>query len=220
MKDFVKMANKTKKTAKRVSAPRFGEARLVALAGVRNAAFQSGTSRNAVIAATTAALGAKPPLSLYTAGKLELQIGFMAAALARKGDNRAPEALMSHCRDRLANYGGFGGTGKLRADQKGRRTKVEEEAYASARVSVSGIMRDAGVRVPETRGGDTSKTRAARPAAKAVKGAKVAANDTRPATPRFTDEAALVQYVQLQAKAMLNALKSAVQDFQAAVKSL
>jgi hypothetical protein len=223
MKDFVMNANKKN------AALRMTTARTTALAGVRRAAFNSGTSRNAVIAATRAALGAKPILMLYNAGKLELQIGFMAAALAAKGDNREPEALMTHCRDRLLNYQGFGGKAKLRQGQKGRRTKDEELAYGSARVSVSQIMKDAGVRVPETRGGDTAATRKPRPASKAT--AAKAVEPTRKANPKFKTKGELVAYCQLQHAAMLatinkNAalapieLKSAVQDFGAAIKKL
>jgi hypothetical protein len=215
--------NKPKASAK------LSAARKTALAGVRRAAFNSGTSRNAVIAAARAALGSKPILALYVAGKLELQIGFMAAALAAKGSNQEPEALMEHCRDRLANYQGFGGKAKLRQGMKGRRTKDEELAYGSARVSVSAIMKDAAIRVPESRGGDTSKTRTPRPAAKAT--AKAAAEPTRKVTPRFRDKAQLVNYCQLQHAAMLatinrNAaiapveLKGAVQDFGAALKKI
>lgn len=214
--------NKPKASAK------FSAARRAALAGVRRAAFNSGTSRNAVIAAARAALGQKPVLALYVAGKLELQIGFMAAALAAKGSNLEPDALMEHCRDRLANYQGFGGKAKLRTGMKGRRNKDEELAYGSARVSVSAIMKDAAIRVPESRGGDTSKTRAPRPAAKAT--AKAAA-DTRPTVRKYADKAALVHYASIQGAAMLatinkNAgiapieLKSLVQDFVAGVKKL
>jgi hypothetical protein len=216
------------KVNKKTASRKLTAARTAALAGVRRAAFNSGTSRNAVIAATRAALGAKPILMLYTAGKLELQIGFMAAALAAKGDNREPEALMDHCRDRLNNYQGFGGKAKLRTGQKGRRTKDEELAYGSARVSVSQIMKDAGVRIPETRGGDTSATRKPRPASKAT---AAKAEPTRKANPKFKTKGELLQYVQLQHAAMLatlnkNAviapveLKSAVQDFGAALKKI
>lgn len=215
--------NKPKASAK------FNAARRAALAGVRRAAFNSGTSRNAVIAAARAALGAKPILALYVAGKLELQIGFMAAALAAKGSNQEPEALMEHCRDRLANYQGFGGKAKLRQGMKGRRTKDEELAYGSARVSVSAILKDAGVRVPEARGGDTSKTRTPRPASKAT--AKAASEPTRKVTPRFKDKPALIAYCNLQGAAMLatlnrNAaiapveLKTLVQDFCAGLKKI
>lgn len=175
------------------------------LKAVRTAAFQSGTSRNAVVAATFNALGRKPVLTLYNAGKLELQIGFMAAALARKGDNREPDALMSHCRDRLTNYGGFGGTAKLRKGLKGRRTKDEEQAYSSARVQVTGIMKDAGVNVPETRGGNTANTRkpnAGKGAAKSKANAKAAANDSRPVTIKAKTAEQFVQYALIQAKAL------------------
>jgi hypothetical protein len=217
------------KANKKTASPKLTAARKTALAGVRRAAFNSGTSRNAVIAATRAALGPKPILMLYTAGKFELQIGYMAAALAAKGDNREPEALMDHCRDRLLNYQGFGGKAKLRQGQKGRRTKDEELAYLSARVSVSGVMKDAGVRVPEARGGDTSKTRKPRPASKAT--AAKAAEPTRKANPKFKTKGELIAYCQLQHAAMLatinknamiapNELKSAVQDFGAALKKL
>lgn len=217
------------KINKTVASLRLTAARTTALAGVRTSAFNAGVSRSAVIAAVASACGKKPIMALYTAAKLELQIGFMAAAMARKGDNRPGETLMGHCRDRLANYGGFGGTAKLRAGQKGRRTKIEEDAYGSARVSCSSIFKDAGVTLPESRGGDTSKTRAARPAAKAT--AKVAANDGKPVVRSFKDKAALIGYARIQGAAMLatlnknariapNELKSAVQDFNAAIAKL
>lgn len=217
-----------KKNSKPTASAKFSAARKASLAGVRRAAFNSGTSRNAVIAATSAALGRSPVVALYVAGKLELQIGFMAAALARKGDNRPDETLMEHCRDRLTNYQGFGGKQKLRKGMKGRRTKAEEEAYGSARVLVSGIMKEAGVRVPESRGGDTSKTRSARPAAKATSKQAQAANDTKPAVHRFGSKEKVVAYLQQHGAAMLATVnrsakfvpieaKSAVQDFVTAI---
>lgn len=224
------MANKTNKTA---NAARLLRARRETLAGVRNAAFASGVSRTAVIAATFAACGKRPVLALYNAAKLELQIGFMGAALARKGDNREPVVLMEHCRDRLANYAGFGGSGKLKAGQKGRRTKQEEEAYASARVLVSGIMKDAGVTVPEARGGNTAATRKPGGKTNVTAKAKAAAPaaDAKPAVRRYKDKPALVEYLGIQAAAMLaninrNAAiapieaKSAVQDFHARIRAL
>lgn len=221
------MANKTKKT----NAARFTAAKKAALAGVSRAAFNSGTARNAVIAATYSACGKKPVLSLYGAVKLELQIGFMGAYLARKGDNRPEADLIEHCRSRLTEYAGHGGKGKLKAGQKGRRTKVEEDAYASARVLVSGVFKDAGVTVPETRGGDTSKTRGANTKPKAKAAAPKAANDSKPVIRRFKDKPGLIEYANIQAVALMGTinrnaaiapieLKSAVQDFAAAVKKL
>jgi hypothetical protein len=103
-----------KKLNKASAAARMSAARRASLAGVRNAAFASGVSRSAVLAATFAACGKRPVLALYNAAKLELQIGFMGAALARKGDNREPSAVMDHCRERLTSYAGFGGTAKLK----------------------------------------------------------------------------------------------------------
>lgn len=230
------VTNKTARTAAPANAKsnaRLLAARKTALSSVRTAAFQSGTSRNAVIAATFAACGAKPVLALYQAARLELQVGFMAAALARKGDNREGVALMDHCRSRLTEYAGFGGTGKLPGAMKGRRTKDEEAAYGSARVLTSGIMKEANVTVPEARGGDTSKTRAPGgkvAAGKAKPGAK-ASTDSKPAVRRFKDKAPLIAHCQTLAQAMLanvdrNAaiapieLKSAVQDIVTRIKAL
>lgn len=194
---------KSNKTARK--ARKFTAAQSSNLKAVRSAAFQSGTSRNAVIAATFAALGKRPVLTLYNAGKLELQIGFMAAALARKGDNREPDALMLHCRERLTKYQGFTGKAKLREGQLGRRTKGEEEAYASARVQVSGVMRDAGITVPEARGGDTSGTRtpsAGKASAKAKAKAKATASETKPVTIKAKTAEQFVHYALVQAKAL------------------
>ncbi len=216
---------------KKLNKKTLSAARRASLAAVRNAAFQSGTSRNAVVAATFAACGRSPVMALYTAAKQELQIGFMAAALARKGDNREPPALMDYCRDRLDNYQGFGGKAKLRTGMKGRRTKPEEEAYGSARVLVSGIFRDAGVKVPETRGGNTAGSRNGANARKGAKAPAKTANDTRPVVRRFAGKPQLIQHFEVQAAALLanvnrNAsiapieLKSAVQDFASRVKAL
>lgn len=222
-----------KKINKTAASAKLSAARRASLAGVRNAAFASGVSRTAVLAATLAACGKRPVLALYNAAKLELQIGFMGAALARKGDNREPATLMDHCRDRLANYAGFGGSGKLKSGQKGRRTKQEEDAYASARVLVSGIMKEAGVTVPETRGGNTAATR--KPGGKTnvtAKGKTAApAAEAKPAVRRYKTREEVVGYLNIQAAAMLanvnrNAAivpieaKSAVADFQARIKAL
>jgi hypothetical protein len=219
---FIKGVNKmaTKNTLRNTAA------RVANLAAVRKAAFNSGTSRNAVLAATRAALGPKPLLALYDAARLELVIGFMAAALARKGDNREPDAIMGDCRIKLTKYQGFGGKQKLRKGMAGRRTKAEEEAYASARVLISGIMKDAGVTVPG-KSGSNSKGR--KPNAGKTKAETKPTNDNKPR--KFADKAALVQYLTLQGAAMLatinknaalapNEAKSAVQDFVAAIKKL
>lgn len=221
------MANKTK-------APRalvLNAARKEAFAGVRQAAFNSGVSRTVLVNATAATLGKKPSLALYTGAKLEIQIGYMAAYLARKGDNREPVALMEHCRSRLTKYAKFGGTAALKKGQAGRRTKADEDAYASARVLISGLMKDAGVTVPDPRGGDTSKTRNAQTPKGATKTAAKAANDAKPAIQRFKAPADVLAYAALQSKAMLStinrnaaiapvALKSAVEDFAKAIKAI
>lgn len=199
-------------------------ARIANLTNVRKAAFNSGTSRNALLTATFAALGAKPVLALYNATRGELVVGLMAAYLVRKGSNVEPEALMADCRKKVTDYQGHGGTAKLRPGSLGRRSKLEEDAYASARVLVSGVMKDSRVTVPVKSGTGSSGRKPQPSKAKA-------ANDTKPVVRKYADKAALVAYLALQGSAMLatinknaklapNEAKSAVQDFVAAIKKI
>ncbi len=132
----------------------FSKAQIAGMAGCRTAAFNSGISRGALISAISSALGRTPLPALYRAAVREVQIGLMSAALVRKGDNRPEAELAEHCRERLANYAGFGSKGKVKPSQKGRRTKREEEAYGSARVQITALMKAANVTVP---GGGTAK---------------------------------------------------------------
>lgn len=221
-----------KAKAKALASTALTSARKALLAPVRNAAFKAGSSRNETVAAIKAACGKKPHKALYQAVRLECQIGFMGAALLRKGDNRPPEVLLEHCRTRITQCAGFGGKGKLAAGQIGRRTKDEEAAYLSARVQSSALFKDAGVTVADKRGGDTSSTRRPRPAAKATaKATAKAAASEKPVVRRYAGKAELVRYAGIQAAALLatvnrNAkiapieLKSAIQDFAAAIKKL
>lgn len=217
--------NKAKRAA---NALRMTEARKANLASCRNAAYLSGTSRGALCAAILAACGAKPVLALSDAVRLEVVVGLMASALSRKGDNRGRDVLMDHCRERITKYQGFGGKGNLRSGMKGRRTKGEEDAYLSARVQWSGLAKEAGVTLPK-KSGSNSTGRTPRPAAKAT--AKQAANDSKPSVRKYANKAALITYANVQAAALLatinknaaiapNELKSAVQDFKAAVGKL
>jgi hypothetical protein len=175
---------------------------------VEIAAFASGESRARLLNTVAVVCGNKPALTLYNAVKLGIVVGFMASALARKGDNRTEAVLLSHCRDRVLNYQGASGTGKLRAGQKGRRTQTEEEAYSSARVLSSRIFKDAGVTVPEARGGDTSGKGAktgnnkGKPNAGKTKDKPAANNNDRPAVRTFKSAEKIVAYALIQAKAM------------------
>lgn len=225
------MANKAKASLK--SATGLTAARKAALAPVRNAAFTSGKSGHAVDAAVKAALGRSPIKALYKAVRDELVIGFMAAALVNKGDNREDSVLLDDCRLKIgATYAGFGGKKKLGKGQVGRRTKPEEAAYLSARVSTSGVMRRAEVSVKgsESRGGDTSKTRNGRKP-RPGSNQKEPANDAQKTSPRLDSKAALLSYLNLQGAAMLATInrnaklapieaKSAVQELVAALKKI
>lgn len=200
-------------------------ARRETLATARHAAFTSGVSRNALCAAIRNACGTRPVLALADAVRFEVVLGLMAAALARQGDNRPEAMLTEHCRVRLTKYQGHGGKQKLRKGMLGRRTKAEEDAYASARVQWSKLCSDAGVKLP-TKSGSNSSGRKPRPSANAKP-----ANDTRPVARKFADKAALLTAYRREGQAMLtginknaalapNELKSAVQDFIAALKNI
>lgn len=217
-----------KKTVRKVTRREFSTARKANLATCRHAAFNAGTSRNALVASIRVACGPRPVQTLSDAVRFETVLGLMAAALARKGDNRPESELTEHCRIRLTKYQAHGGKGKLKPKMLSRRTKVEEEAYASARVQWSKLCSDAGVKLP-TKSGSNSTGRKPRPASKAT--AKKAANDTRPVSRKFANKAALVTAFKTEAAAMLvainknaalapNELKSAVQDFKAAIDKL
>lgn len=201
------------------------KARKENLAGCRHAAFNAGTSRNALLASIRVACGPRPVQTLSDAVRFEVVLGLMGAALARKGDNRPEVELTEHCRIRLTKYQAHGGKGKLKPKMLGRRSKIEEDAYASARVQWSKLCSDAGVKLP-TKSGSNSTGRKPRPAAN-----KKAANDVRPIARKFNDKAALIAALRLEGKAMLtainrnaalapNELKSAVQDFNAAIAKI
>lgn len=184
------------------------KAQATAVARVETAAFSAGESRARLLSEVGAACGTKPNLTLYNAVKLGAVVGFMASALARKGDNRTEQVLRSHCRDRIVNYQGATGKGKLRQGQKGRRTQGEEDAYASARVLSSRLFADAGVKVPEARGGDRSKTgtKAATKGTNSPATKAKAANDAKPAIRKFTSAERMVEYALIQGKAMQGTL--------------
>lgn len=170
---------------------------------VRERALASGTSYAALVAAYRSAMGKRPSKTLYAAGTLELKAALMASALINAGDNRPHDELVNHCRERLTHYQGHGGKAKLRTGMKGRRTKAEELAYGSVRVQLSALNKAAGVANPESRGGDTSKTRASNGVKKGQGKKKAAANtNTRPVSPKCKTAEQMVAYALTQAKAL------------------
>jgi hypothetical protein len=204
------------------------KARLASRAPVRVAAFKSATSRYAMLASVRAACGPRPVMALSEAVRLEVVVGLMSGYLARKGSNLSQDALFGECREAITKRQGFGGKQKLRKGMLGRRTKLQEDAYASARVQWSTIAKDAGVTLP-AKSGSNSSGRKPQPAKNAT--AKQAANDSKPVVRTYKSKDELVKYAGIQAAAMLATinrsakiapieLKSAVQDFQAAVKKL
>lgn len=187
-------------------------AEALSMGRIENRAFNSGEARSALLAEVANVCGAKPVLALYEKARLAIVVGFMASALARKGDNRTEAVLRAHCRDRILNYQGADGKGKLRQGQKGRRTQTEEDAYASARVLVSRIFSDAGVKVP-TKSGSNSNSKAKAAAKKGASGKRTNANDKsaanandRPAVRKFGSAEKFVEYALIQGKAMQGSL--------------
>jgi hypothetical protein len=183
-------------------------AAVAAMSTVEKRAFAAGEGRAALLASVANACGPRPNLALYERVRLAVCVGYMASALARKGDNRPEGTLLKHCRERITVYAGHGGTGKLRKGQKGRRTEVEEAAYTSARNLVSRVMADAGVKVP-TKSGSNSNSKAKAAAKKGATGKrteKKAANDGAPAIRKFGKAEAFVQYALIQGKALQGSL--------------
>jgi hypothetical protein len=180
-----------------------------ATASVQSAAFNAGTSRNVLLNALFAACGAKPKLALFNAVSRAVVVGYMAAALARKGDNRPEATILAHCVDRLDNYQGAGGTAPLRSGMKGRRTDAEEAAYVSARNLTSRAFADAGVTVPTKSGKASGKGKAKGTTSKATKGNKAEASD-KPAVRTFKNAEELCAYALIQAKAMQATLSQTI----------
>lgn len=174
-----------------------------ALGRCESAAFNAGESRARLLSTVSDACGKAPTLVLFEKVRLATVVGYMASALARKGDNRTEQVLRNHCRDRILNYQGANGSGKLRNGQKGRRTQVEEDAYSSARVLVSRLWQDAGVKVP-TKSGVNSNSKAKAAAKKGATGKQTAKPETsdKPIMRKFGSAEKFVEYTLIQAKAM------------------
>ena len=184
-----------------------------AISTVESRAFNAGEARAALLASVASACGAKPNLVLFEKVRLGAVVGFMASALARKGDNRTEQVLRAHCRDRLLNYQGAGGKAPLKSGKKGRRTQEEEDAYSSARTLASRLWADAGVKVPPKSGtnSNTKETVQAKAQAKGKKGATgkradKPANDAKPAVHTFKSPEKVAAYALVQAKAMQSTL--------------
>lgn len=216
----------TKLKTTRANSARFSQVRRLALANVAPAAFASGVSVRLAADAVFSACGSKPVMALYRSTRDEFIAGRMASALPSNHDEKR---RIADARDLLTHYQGHGGKAKLRKGMKGRRTKEQELAYGAARVAWTGVCKLAGVKVPDTRGGDTSKSRRAPQAPKGK--AKVAANSNRPASPKCKDKGALIRYGMGQAVALLATVNknaaisppqfsSAVQAFHAEMKKL
>lgn len=207
-------------------------------------AFNAAEARSKLVATIADSCGAKPTLAVFDAIRHAVICGLMASALARKGDNRKQEAIIAHCDERLTKYQGFGGLAPVKDGMKGRRTEDEEKAYTSARVQWHGLIKDAGVSVPDGKSGGSNNANGASgkagnsknagktggattPKAEPEVAAKGKVSDVVP-TPKFATEKQAVAWAKREAAAMLATingsagkvpswLKSAVADFHAAV---
>ena len=223
---------------------KLNEAAATLAANVRkcqDCAFNASEARARLVATICDSCGLKPSLVTFDAIRHAVICGIMASALARKGDNRKQEAIIAHCDERLTKYQGYGGLAPVRDGMKGRRTEEEEKAYTSARVQWHGLIKDAGVTVPDGKSGGANNAKGAptKNAGKAggattpkvepeVAKANGKVSDVVP-TPKFANEKQAVAWAKREAAAMLATingsagkvpswLKSAVADFHAAVK--
>lgn len=189
------------------------------------AAFTAASASTAFFTSVRDALGAAPTKEAYTAARLAIQSGAIAAYLSRKGEPGNRAALIKRGLECITKKAGADGTGDLKKGQTGRRTQLEEKAYASARVLATIAFKEAGVAVP---GGGDAKKRTPKPS-KANVAKKAGKSAKAPAAPKCKDAGGFAQYVGLQAAALLSAanknakvaspaILSAIQDFAAAVK--
>lgn len=197
-------------------------ARQTAFNQVAIAAMNEGTAREAVLQTVRAAY------SKATADKVRLEYIVGRIAGSRLLPSNGTEA------ERIANArliiakAGEKGTATLKKGQS-RRTNAEQRAYDSARVLWSNVLRDAGIKTVEARGGSKATGKRKAQAGKVAK--KEAANVNRPASPKFKTLVALLEYTGTQVKAMKGTftktanlvppeLSSALQDFGAVVDKL
>lgn len=190
------------------------------------AAFTAASASTAFFASVRDALGAAPTKEAYNAARLAIQSGAIAAYLARKGEPGNRAALIKRGLECITKKAGADGVGDLKKGQTGRRTQLEEKAYASARVLATIAFKEAGVAVP---GGGDAKKRTPKPSKANVAKKAGSSNTKAPAAPKCKDAGGFAQYVGLQAAALLSAanknakvaspaILSAIQDFAAAVK--
>lgn len=179
------------------------KATAIAMAGVESAAFNAGEGRALLVERVRVACGPRPALKLYEATGLAMTVGYMASALARKGDNRPEAELRKHCRERILFYQGATGKAPLRNGQKGRRTPQEEEAYSSARVLKARIFADAKVATPTGKSGGHNKGKPSPNKGKASTKKAAANSNDRPAITKFANRERYVGYLKLQAAALM-----------------
>lgn len=187
--------------AKANKAKRFTAIQAGNLRAVTSAALNMGTSRTAAINALRAATGAKPLLTLWNGARDALIVGFMAAYMIRKGDNRPADELVERSRLVIGpTYAGATTKGKLPKSKVGRRSKPEEAAYLSARVQVSGLAKEAGVTIPKKSGTGQNGT----PKGRKGKGGKGKGKPetTRPVVRTIKSADQLIEYFHGQAKAL------------------
>ena len=175
-------------------------ARKAALPSLRASAFNAGVTRGELVSRLFALCGATPSPELFGASSLALRVGYMAAALRNKGDNRDQLVLFAHCASAIENR-----------QTKGKAHKAmsvgDEQAYSSAKAKLSTLCKDAGVLNPSA----NSKALAKRaPGGKPAKAAKNAKGAVAPKVPSFTNDNDLRGYIASQRVAMLGVMTKAI----------
>ena len=203
----------------KVTASARATARKVNLANLGAASFNVRKSEGVAVAALKVTLGnVRPPakgeklspvaLATFNEARHTFQTGYMAYLLFADS-NQPIEALL--IKARLArDSADADGKGNLKVNQTRRRTKVEQAAYAGAKVAWSRILKVAGLVTVEKRGGKAPTPKA--PDKAPEKGATVpAAVAAKYMPPKSADKETATAYVRQQLKMLSTFIEAANQ---------
>jgi hypothetical protein len=208
------MANKTLRASLAATA--------ATLASVAVAAFNEGLSRGQVIEAVRVAIGNSRSEKRFADVRARYIIGRMAA---RINSNAEPKLRIAGAE---VAFNSVGATTAKVAKGKRRRSPEEQAAYDAARVAWSSILKDAGIKSRDKRGGGSDKHKNKRGATHKVTKKAKGANDNRQVAPKLSDANKIAAFLQQQAAMLLafnnkNAKhmtleqRNAIADFHAAI---
>lgn len=167
------------------------------LALVATCAFREGESRARVVEAVKVAIGNSRSEKHFALVRARYIIGRMAARIA----SNASETVRLAGAEVAFNSAGANGTGKL-AKGKRRRTPEEEAAYAAARVAWGSVLKDAGIKSLDKRGGGSASHPKKRGTKKPA--TKKTGNDNRQVAPTLMQPEKIAAFLTQQAAMLLS----------------